>query len=42
MIKYQKEVTKNLLECLDDPKRIVRQKSVVARNKWYLLTTKED
>jgi DNA repair/transcription protein MET18/MMS19 len=42
VIKYQRDVYKNLEACLDDPKRLVRQKAVLARNKWCLLSTRSD
>jgi DNA repair/transcription protein MET18/MMS19 len=42
VIKYQRNVIKHLEICLDDTKRLVRQKAVVARNKWCLLSTKAD
>ena len=40
IIKYQKNVCKQLIKCLDDKKRLCRQMAVEARNRWYLLTTK--
>ncbi len=33
-------VCKNLEVCLNDKKRLCRQIAVEARNRWYLLTTK--
>lgn len=41
-MKYQKNVVRNIEGCLNDKKRLVRQKAVAARNKWYLLSTKDD
>jgi hypothetical protein len=40
VIKYQKNVCKKLAECLNDRKRLCRNIAVEARNRWYLLTTK--
>ena len=40
LIQYQKLVCKQLEPCLSDKKRICRQMAVAARNKWFLLTTK--
>ena len=40
IIKYQKNVCRQLIKCLGDKKRICRQIAVEARNRWYLLTTK--
>ena len=42
LIKFQRDVVRNIEPCLMDKKRLVRQKAVVARNKWYLITTKEN
>jgi hypothetical protein len=42
IIKYQRNVVRSIESCLNDKKRLVRQKAVAARNKWYLLTTKDD
>ena len=41
LIKFQRDVVRNIEPCLIDKKRLVRQKAVAARNKWYLLTTAE-
>lgn len=40
IIKYQKFVCKELEKCLTDKKRLCRQLAVEARNRWFLLTTK--
>jgi hypothetical protein len=40
IIQYQKHVCHKLEPCLSDKKRLCRQKAVEARNRWYLLTTK--
>ena len=40
LIQYQKFVCKQLEKCLSDKKRICRQAAVEARNRWFLLTTK--
>lgn len=40
VIKYQRLVCKQLALCLNDKKRLCRHLAVEARNRWYLLTTK--
>ena len=40
IIKYQRLICKQLVNCLDDKKRLCRQMAVESRNRWYLLTTK--
>lgn len=40
IIKYQKDVCKHLERCLNDKKRLCRRMAVEARNRWFLLTTK--
>lgn len=40
LIKHQKYVCKQLEKCLTDKKRLCRQLAVEARNRWFLLTTK--
>lgn len=40
IMKYQRNVCKQLVKCLNDRKRLCRHTAVEARNRWYLLTTK--
>jgi hypothetical protein len=37
LIQFQKHVCKSLEPCLNDKKRLCRQRAVEARNKWYIL-----
>lgn len=37
LLPHKTDVVMQLAQCLDDPKRLVRKKAVVARSNWFLI-----